>query len=398
MKPILWLVPFLIFAFPSAHGKIYKCTNAKGKIEYTDSPCANELHQQTYDNAREAIFDEKKSTPVTASALRSDDITLDAFIEAVKKQAFNDVRFMLSKNSGLVVAQDKNGLTPLHHAAKHALLEMTRLLIKNGAVVDAITHAGRTPLMLVTMNGENQKEEMYHKAAEVADYLIEQGANIRAVDNNGQPVLYYTAFYGNSLVLEKLIAKGVTASTPLKKSTALHVAAWTGHINVMELLIENGANVNKSDANGQSPIYGAAWTNKLDVAKFLYNKGAKLRKWGITPLHVAAKHGHKEVSEFFIQEGIKVNAMAENGGPIHQAAWTGKADYIHWLIGKGADVNLQDERGNTALHTAASWNQAKVIRILLNMRANKGLKNEQGQTALDIAKLRQYKDIVAILK
>jgi len=133
--------------------------------------------------------------------------------------------------------------------------------------------------------------------------------------------------------------------------TPLHRAARHGHKESVELLIANGADVNVKD------------------------------KWGRTPLHFAAAHGHKELVELLIANGADVNAKESEVGhtPLFFA---GLNDVAEMLIARGADVNAKDKRGDTPLHRAAYHGYKERIELLIAKRADLHAKDNNGQTPL----------------
>jgi ankyrin repeat protein len=89
-----------------------------------------------------------------------------------------------------------------------------------------------------------------------------------------------------------------------------------------------------------------------------------------TTLHWAAWNGRKEVAEFLLSQGAKVNARDEHGHtPLHCAAMWNKKDIVELLIEHGADVNATDNEGRTPLHYAAWDDHIEVVEMLRNCGA-----------------------------
>src|SRR5712672_2741176 len=86
-------------------------------------------------------------------------------------------------------------------------------------------------------------------------------------------------------------------------STSLHFATIAGHLNVVELLVQNGADVNKPDENRNTPLHLAAHHGQLDIAHLLLKSGSSINlqdRAGSTPLHKAAENGHLDIVTLLI--------------------------------------------------------------------------------------------------
>ncbi len=397
----------------SGSAGIFKCTDKRGKIIFSDRPCATDsIKKETYQN-KETLKSRAGKSPVTQAtpekpavkpqnrpSVRGTEIKpLSDLFKAVTADDVEEVKRILTADPGSVHDRDRQGRTTLHLAAQRANLEMVNVLLEHGADVNARTSHGQTPLFSVGMVGENHKKERYAAGGEIAVLLVNKGARVHISDKQGKSLLFHAAFYGNAHVARLVLDGGVPVDSRSKGgTTAMHEAAWTGHINILELLLEKGGDINAVNKQGQTPIFGSAWTNKVEVARFLLARGAKLKKSGRTPLHLAAQHGQIEISAFFLNEGVSVNANSDIGTPLHQAAWTGKHEYVAWILKQGAKTEAKNRYGNTPLHEAASWGKVEVTSTLLKHGANKRARNKQGQTPLEIAASRKRDNVVALLR
>eukprot|EP00045_Choanoeca_perplexa_P022267 m.8941 g.8941 ORF g.8941 m.8941 type:complete len:175 (-) comp9321_c0_seq2:81-605(-) len=90
--------------------------------------------------------------------------------------------------------------------------------------------------------------------------MIDNGTSINATDRDGYTALHYMARQGNLEVCQYLITRGalVNAQTRLGLATPLHRAAITGHLPVIRLLVEHGADVLQPDKDGQNAAHKAA--------------------------------------------------------------------------------------------------------------------------------------------
>ena len=109
-----------------------------------------------------------------------------------------------------------------------------------------------------------------------------------------------------------------------------------GSLKVVKCLIENGANINIRDNNGQTPLYHAADEDKFEIVKYLIDFGAwidlKNTVNNYTPLHAAVEEGHQNVVKFLIENGANVNICNKDfQSPLHFAVES-VFKYLLWVL------------------------------------------------------------------
>ncbi|XP_073238296.1 poly [ADP-ribose] polymerase tankyrase-1-like [Porites lutea] len=105
-----------------------------------------------------------------------------------------------------------------------------------------------------------------------------------------------------------------------------------------------------------------------------------------SPLHFAAGFGRKEVVEYLLQHGADVHAKDDGGLiPLHNACSFGHAEVVRLLLRHGADPNSRDNWNYTPLHEAAVKGKVDVCVVLLQHGADPNIRNTDGKTALDVA-------------
>jgi len=184
--------------------------------------------------------------------------------------------------------RDSSYDTPLHLAVKRKLPEIAQLLIENGADVNAKDGYGfgyyNTPLHLAVKR----------KLPEIAQLLIENGADVNA--------------------------KGGYGETPL------HLAVRNKLPEIAQLLIENKAYVNAKDGYDNTPLHLAVRNKLPEIAQLLIeNKAdvhAKNRDMGDTPLHLAVRNKLPEIAQLLIENGADVNAKNRFGRTPYDKTWT----------------------------------------------------------------------------
>ncbi|WP_265017735.1 MULTISPECIES: ankyrin repeat domain-containing protein [unclassified Wolbachia] len=186
--------------------------------------------------------------------------------------------------------------------------------------------------------------------------------------------------------------------------TLLYLAAKNGRINLVRYFIdEKRANVHEKTNNGQTPLHSAARNGHKDVVEALLEKGANIHEKdnnGYTPLHLAAYSGHKDVVEALLKKGANVDEKQDNGAvPLLFASSKGHQDVVEALLKKGANVHEKDNDGCTPLHEAARNGHKDVVEALLEKGANVHEKTNNGRTPLHFTAHYGHKDVVeALLK
>lgn len=122
-------------------------------------------------------------------------------------------------------------------------------------------------------------------------------------------------------------------------------------------------------------------------------------RWGFTPLHRAARYGHKELVELLITNGADVNAKDKwVYTPLLWAIFSRDKDMMKLLIAKGADVNYTPKDDYQPLHCAVANEDKDMVELLLAKGANVNAKTEKGQTAMSLAKKKGHSEIVELLR
>lgn len=221
---------------------------------------------------------------VVGSARRADDLW-----SAAEKGEPGKVKALLAANPELVNVS-RRGYTPLHAAAAKGHIEVVQVLLADGADLNARDQLGRTPVHLAVYCGQEA----------VAELLLAKGANLDIFAASGLGKFDHVAML--------LKAKPGLVNMEGPKGRPLHWAAYRDQKDVVELLLEKGAEVNARD------------------------------KFGLTPLHEAAFGGHKDVVEVLLANGTDVNARdyKQNHTPLMWARMRARGEVIELLKQHGA--------------------------------------------------------------
>jgi ankyrin repeat protein len=214
--------------------------------------------------------------------------------------------------------------------------------------------------------------------------------------------LYFAAWRGLRGVVERLIIKHpqqVTQHGGLY-GTALHASVSEGHIEVSQLLLTHGADINSRCADNWTPLHAALYTGRLEIAKWLLNHGADVNsqdKHGWTPLHFSAETGHVEACRMLLEHNAELNCRNDHGSTPFCFALDGRLDVAQLLLNRNADVRIPNNKGNTPLHFAASRGYLEVVRTLLERNAEVDPRNTDGTTPFLRALERGHPDVARLL-
>jgi ankyrin repeat protein len=122
---------------------------------------------------------------------------------------------------------------------------------------------------------------------------------------------------------------------------------------------------------------------------------------GFTALHLAAFFGHSEVVRLLVERGADVEAVAKNPTqvrPLHSAVAGRDRAAVNALLARGATPNARQRGGFTPLHGAASAGDATMARALLAVGADPGLAADDGKRPVDLARASGHADVVKLLE
>ncbi|XP_052426861.1 caskin-2 isoform X7 [Carassius gibelio] len=263
--------------------------------------------------------------------------------------------------------QDQDGFSALHHAALTGTTDLLSLLLESQATVDIKDSNGMRPLHYAAWQGKADSVLM----------LLRAGASVNGASQDGQIPLHLAAQYGHYEVSEMLLQHQSNPCTVNKaKKTPLDLACEFGRHKVTQLLLSSNMVVALLEGNGRDN----------------------------TPLHLAARNGHKDIIRLLLKAGIDINRTTKSGTALHEAALYGKTEVVQLLLDAGIDVNIRNTYNQTALDIVNQFttsHASKEIKQLLRdasgalqVRALKDYWNLHDPTALNI----RAGDIIMVLE
>ncbi|XP_072782744.1 ankyrin repeat domain-containing protein 6 isoform X7 [Taeniopygia guttata] len=183
--------------------------------------------------------------------------------------------------------------------------------------------------------------------------------------------------------------------------TPLHLAAYKGHLHVVQVLLKAGCDLDIQDDGDQTALHRAAVVGNTDVIATLIQEGCALDrqdKDGNTALHEACWHGFSQSAKVLVKAGANVLAKNKAGNtPLHLACQNSHSQSTRVLLLGGSRADLKNNAGDTALHVAAALNHKKVVKLLLEAGADASVVNNAGQTPLEVARQHNNPEVALLL-
>lgn len=274
---------------------------------------------------------------------------------------------------------------------------------KNPAVINNPDRAGNSPLI----------DAVELQLDDVAMFLVDRGADIRAKDSLNASALYYACQSGSLKIVRRLLDLGAEVDEKRSDGWTPLLAAFSDasrfrrdSLRVAE--IREGKDIEIRDPAQIRELAGEdRYQSFPAIIELLLNKGANVNDKTTdaqTGLHLAASNGDTELTRIALARGIDVNARDRFGlSALHFACRNGHLEIVKVLVLNGANPDAQENYGFTSLHEACENRRKDIAAFLLAKGADPaiGISGEfdpypKGVTAKDIAGLKGYDEIVAL--
>jgi uncharacterized protein len=234
------------------------------------------------------------------------------------------------------------------------------------------------------------------------ELLVQHGLSVTTVDDNGNTLLILAVVTRHTAAAEWLIQQGVAVNAVRSDGcTALHMAILDGRgdVDIVKLLLANGADVNSRSANSRTALDMTAMKGLVEVTETLIAAGADVNaadSSGITSLHMAISEQHSAVVQLLLKHGAAaVMNTALRGRCMYDAqCCTGMTalmlcstvDTVKVLLAASADVHVTNDIGDTCLHLAARHSyKVPVVCLLIKAGVDLHAVNNKGRTAAQLA-------------
>uniref|UniRef100_A0A8C6MCY9 Caskin-2 n=1 Tax=Nothobranchius furzeri TaxID=105023 RepID=A0A8C6MCY9_NOTFU len=251
---------------------------------------------------------------------------------------------------------------------------------------------------------------------ELLSALVEAHATVDIKDSNGMRPLHYAAWQGKAESVLMLLRSGASVNgTSQDGHIPLHLAAQYGHYEVSEMLLQHQSNpclVNKTKKTpldlacefGRAKVVQLLLSSNMVVALLEGERKEQTDSAYTTPLHLAARNGHKDVIRLLLKAGIDINKTTKSGTALHEASLYGKTEVVRLLLDAGVDVNIRNTYNQTALDIVNQFTTSHASRDIkqllrdatgiLQVRALKDHWNLHDPTALNI----RAGDVITVLE
>ncbi|KAJ7028112.1 ankyrin repeat domain-containing protein [Mycena alexandri] len=241
----------------------------------------------------------------------------------------------------------------------------------------------------------------------IVQFLLER---VPYVPDPDCPEIIVASNYGHLQMTQLLVEHGANVNVQGEVYiSALQAASLSGHVNIVQLLIEYGANVNVQGGFWGSALQAVSSNGHENIVQLLIDHGANVNVQGGyygSALLAASYNGHGNIVQLLIEQGTNINAEGgEYGNALQAASYNGHENIVQLLIEQGANlliehganVNVQGGDFGSALQAASFEGHGNIVQLLIEQGANVNAQGGQYNSALQAASYNGHENIVQLL-
>lgn len=234
------------------------------------------------------------------------------------------------------------------------------------------------PVAKLSRPAENNQELLsFFKARSLqpAALLIKEGADVNTVDaDNGYTVLHYAAQCNDMGGIIFLAEQGAQLEKrDAQGRTPLEIAVVHGNKNAAHALLIKGAQYNGSTSCGETYLHLAIKKHSLSLVKLLVDRGALIHKINTqleSPLVLAVLEDQLDITKYLVEHGADIKTTHQGSTLLHTIAHKGSADLCRYLISQKCSIDAPNNELMTPLHVASNMGNEPVLECLLDNGAS----------------------------
>lgn len=318
--------------------------------------------------------------------VRNDEV--DKYCEAIINDEVTTVNDILNNNPEML-NDIIDGERPIFIAAENNSIKVIKLFLEKGVNINEKSYNHISSLLEVAIAC---------RANEVAQYLIEKNINVNTTNAWGASPIILATFYGDEEIVNMIVDKSDLKVTDGNGNNLLHMAAYSGKIELYKLFLEKGVNPLDLNLEDNLPI---CYSSNLEMLKYVLEESETfLEENKQMSFEIFKNTSSTEIVEYLVVSGYcDINQIDEDGNNgLYFAYINGNYDVFEKMILMGIDVNNQNKFGDSILHITVMESAIEYIELLLKNNSDVSIKNLEGNSALDIAENLQVEEVLSIIK